>query len=67
MRQLLYVSMGSSMLIDAACTTQSNGMPQKVAAAQAYCVNGNFQFYLYAGGTCKPGYQLGNGNCLAPR
>jgi hypothetical protein len=30
---------------------------------QAYCVNGNADFYPYAGEPCKSGYQVGSGNC----
>jgi hypothetical protein len=66
MRQGLYVLVGLSMLVGGACAAQSNGSPQKVAEARAYCINANSQFYVYAGGTCRPGYQLGNGNCRTP-
>src|SRR5262245_37366199 len=30
---------------------------------QAYCVNGDADFYPFTGEPCKSGYQLGSGNC----
>jgi len=36
---------------------------QAPSDSQAYCVNGDADFYPYAGEPCKSGYQLGSGNC----
>jgi hypothetical protein len=37
--------------------------PQTSSDSQAYCVNGDADFYPYTGEPCKSGYQLGLGNC----
>ena len=36
---------------------------QVPSGPQAYCVNGDADFYPYTGEPCKSGYQLGSGNC----
>lgn len=62
MRQLLaFVALGSCIGIAAQA---SDPVPPHVAAdPPAFCVNRAADFYPYTGQPCKPGYQLGAGNC----
>ena len=59
MRALMFLSVVSVLAATAVCAAELAPPSQP----QAYCINGNAEFYPYDGGTCRTGYQLGAGNC----
>jgi hypothetical protein len=61
MRPLLFGSL-AALIASAACGAQES-RPAPEASARSYCINAEADFYEYAGGTCRSGYQLGPGNC----
>src|SRR5579864_2466987 len=60
MRAMICSSLACFLIAGAAVAAQPELRPSE---PQAYCVGRDGDFYPYAGGTCKSGYQLGSGNC----
>ena len=50
-------------------TIQGNrivSVPAPSTEGQAFCINGNAEFYLYMGAPCGTGFRLGTHTCRAP-